>query len=167
MTTCAPTCAMRCVAANLRDTTSRAAHQEVSANQCDAVRYAISGSPEVVYACHCTDCQRQSGSAFAMAAVIPQKHFRVTQGAPEMFARVTGPTKTMECWFCPACHMPGGTSYPNRNVQPGTRGWFRPSISGRAVRRNGSPSRIMRYAITPNPRPFPGCRPAFDEYGPA
>ena len=40
--------------------------------QCGAVRYEITGPPAAVYACHCTECQRQSGSAFAMAAVIPQ-----------------------------------------------------------------------------------------------
>ena len=37
--------------------------------QCGAVRYEISGPPRVVYACHCTECQRQSGAAFALAAV--------------------------------------------------------------------------------------------------
>lgn len=39
--------------------------------QCGAIRYEISGPPAAVYACHCTECQKQSGSAFAMAAVIP------------------------------------------------------------------------------------------------
>lgn len=93
--------------------------------QCGAVRYEITGPPTTVYACHCTECQRQSGSAFAMAAVIPQAHFRVTRGSPAMFARPTGPAKVMECWFCADCgtrlyHMPGGAAYPNRNVKPGT-----------------------------------------------
>ena len=39
--------------------------------QCGTVRYEITGPPTTVYACHCTECQTQSGSAFAMAAVIP------------------------------------------------------------------------------------------------
>jgi hypothetical protein len=60
-----------------------------------------------------------------MAAVIPQEHFRLTKGAPRMFARQTGPAKVMECWFCQDCgtrlyHMPGGAAYPNRNIKPGT-----------------------------------------------
>ena len=37
--------------------------------QCGAIRYEITGPPAAVYACHCTECQKQSGSAFAMAAV--------------------------------------------------------------------------------------------------
>lgn len=93
--------------------------------QCGAVRYEITAPPTTVYACHCTECQTQSGSAFAMAAVIPQAHFRLTKGAPKMFPRQTSPSKIMECWFCGDCgtrlyHVPGGASYPNRNIKPGT-----------------------------------------------
>jgi hypothetical protein len=34
---------------------------------CGEVRYSIAASqPPVVYACHCTDCQRLTGSAFAL-----------------------------------------------------------------------------------------------------
>ena len=94
--------------------------------QCGAVRYEVAGPPTTVYACHCTACQAQSGSAFAMAAVIPQAQFRITAGEPKMFARRTSPTKVMECWFCGACgtrlyHVPGGAAaYPNRNIKPGT-----------------------------------------------
>jgi hypothetical protein len=104
--------------------------------QCGAIRYEITGPPAVVYACHCTECQRQSGSAFAMAAVIPQQHFRITKGSAKMFARKTSPSKTMECWFCPDCgtrlyHVPSGATYANRNIKPGTlddRSWLVPTI---------------------------------------
>jgi hypothetical protein len=71
-----------------------------------------------------------------MAAVIPAENFRVTKGTPKMFARKTSPTKTMECWFCAECgtrlyHVPGGASYANRNVKPGTLDdvtWLNPTI---------------------------------------
>jgi hypothetical protein len=90
--------------------------------QCGSIRYEISGPPTVVYACHCTECQRQSGAAFAMAAVIPQERFSITKGEPKLFARRTSLVKTMECWFCPDCgtrlyHVPGGAAYPNRNIK--------------------------------------------------
>lgn len=93
--------------------------------QCGAVRYEISCAPVTVYACHCTECQTQSGSAFAMAAVIPQEHFRITRGSPKMHARQTSATKATEGWFCGDCgtrlyHVPGGAAYPNRNIKPGT-----------------------------------------------
>ena len=93
--------------------------------QCGAIRYEVTAPPIAVYTCHCTECQRQSGSAFAMAAVIAGEHFRISRGTPKMFLRKTSPTKAMECWFCPDCgtrlyHVPGGASYPNRNIKPGT-----------------------------------------------
>ncbi len=37
--------------------------------QCGQVRFEIHGEPVKVYACHCTICQKQSESAFGMAAV--------------------------------------------------------------------------------------------------
>jgi hypothetical protein len=71
-----------------------------------------------------------------MAAVIPGASFRLTRGEPRMFARRTSPVKTMECWFCPDCgtrlfHVPGGATYTNRNIKPGTlddTSWLVPSI---------------------------------------
>jgi len=104
--------------------------------QCGAIRYEISAPPITVYTCHCTECQRQSGSAFAMAAVIPGAHFHITRGSPARFTRNTGAGRTMECWFCADCgtrlyHQPGGASYPNRNLKPGTlddTSWLAPSI---------------------------------------
>lgn len=71
-----------------------------------------------------------------MAAVIPEALFCVTKGAPKMFLRQTGPSKAMECWFCPDCgtrlyHVPGGGAYPKRNIKPGTlddTSWLVPTI---------------------------------------
>jgi hypothetical protein len=33
--------------------------------QCGAVRYEISEAPQLVYTCHCNECQRLTGSAFS------------------------------------------------------------------------------------------------------
>jgi len=104
--------------------------------QCGAVRYKIAGPPVTVYACHCTECQTQSGSAFAMAAVIPKESFRFTKGSPARWTRQIGPDRKTDCWFCAACgtrvvHVPGGEASPIRNVKPGTlddTSWLAPAI---------------------------------------
>ena len=44
---------------------------------CGANRYVIEAYPLLLYVCHCTDCQRQSGSAFAMNMPVPAKAFRI------------------------------------------------------------------------------------------
>lgn len=40
--------------------------------QCGAVSYTLSDSPLLTYACHCTECQKRTGSAFAMGMVLPE-----------------------------------------------------------------------------------------------
>lgn len=36
---------------------------------CGALRYRVTAEPLTLYACHCTDCQRRTGTAFAPDAV--------------------------------------------------------------------------------------------------
>ncbi|XUU61727.1 GFA family protein [Erythrobacter sp. HA6-11] len=47
---------------------------------CGHVRYHISAPPLALYLCHCTDCQRRTGSAFGMTMHIPSSRHVVTQG---------------------------------------------------------------------------------------
>src|SRR5215472_10592046 len=49
--------------------------------QCGALRYKISEAPELVYTCHCTECQRLTGSAFSMALVVAGGAFHL-DGTP-------------------------------------------------------------------------------------
>jgi len=37
---------------------------------CGAVRYRLASAPMFVNCCHCLDCQRQTGGAFAINAII-------------------------------------------------------------------------------------------------
>ena len=37
---------------------------------CGAVRYRLTSAPMFVHCCHCRDCQRQTGSAFVLNALI-------------------------------------------------------------------------------------------------
>ena len=45
---------------------------------CRALLYEIPRAPIVVYTCHCTDCQRLTGSAFSMALDGPRKSAIIT-----------------------------------------------------------------------------------------
>ena len=47
---------------------------------CGHVRYEMESRPLVVHCCHCSRCQRQSGSAFAVNALIEADRVRVTHG---------------------------------------------------------------------------------------
>jgi hypothetical protein len=102
--------------------------------QCGAVRYEIGSEPDAAYVCHCTDCQRQSGSAFAMAIRIPEQHFRLLRGKLRKWVRPTANGHTMDCLFCSKCgtricHV--ADRFPTyRSVKPGTlddQRWVKPT----------------------------------------
>lgn len=79
--------------------------------QCRAVRYQCAVGPRSIYACHCTECQRQSGSAFGTSMLVPREAFAFTQGAPKSWVRISDSGRKVDCLFCPDCgvrlvHLP-------------------------------------------------------------
>src|SRR5271169_398608 len=92
--------------------------------QCVALRYEITRVPQMVYTCHCTDCQRLTSSAFSMAVVLPAEAFRLTVGEPQVVQRTADSGRVTNFWFCPNCSSwvfagprPDSTV---RNVRAGT-----------------------------------------------
>jgi hypothetical protein len=71
--------------------------------QCGAVHYAITGEPVALFACHCTACQRFSGTAFGMGLAVAPGAFRLTRGAPKSVDRIAESGNTVTAWFCPDC----------------------------------------------------------------
>jgi len=47
---------------------------------CGHVRYEMTSHPLIVHCCHCTWCQRQNGSAFAVNALIEADRVHLTKG---------------------------------------------------------------------------------------
>jgi hypothetical protein len=59
--------------------------------QCGEVRYRLVAEPLACYVCHCTDCQRRTGSAFSTALIVPTEGLEVTTGTPSpYFASLSG-----------------------------------------------------------------------------
>lgn len=79
--------------------------------QCRAVRYRCTAVPRAIYACHCTECQRQSGSAFGTSMLVAREAFAFTQGAARSWVRTSDSGRKVNCLFCPDCgtrlvHLP-------------------------------------------------------------
>ena len=70
---------------------------------CGGIRYEIASFPLLVYTCNCTDCQRQSGSAFAMNMPVAAKDFRILQGQPKPWRRLSPTGVEITSWFCGDC----------------------------------------------------------------
>ncbi len=103
--------------------------------QCGALRYRLEGEPVALVACHCTECQRQSGSAFGMSLIVPKDAFQLLCGEPKRFARTADSGRSVECAFCPACgtriHHEPTYRKDTLNIKPGTlddTSWLSPAL---------------------------------------
>jgi len=50
---------------------------------CRAVRYRMTSAPLFVHCCHCRWCQRETGAAFALNAMIESDRVVLLTGSPE------------------------------------------------------------------------------------
>ena len=71
--------------------------------QCGGVRYDCAEKPLELYICHCTECRKQSASAFGISFIVPRTNFHLTRGKPQLWTRDTDSGRKLECAFCPAC----------------------------------------------------------------
>jgi hypothetical protein len=81
---------------------------------CGAVRYRLAGAPMFVHCCHCTDCQRQTGSAFVINALIETDRIATIAGAPEPVAMPTESGRPHDVYRCPACRVAVWSDYGRR-----------------------------------------------------
>ncbi len=70
---------------------------------CGAVRYRLSGDPLTVYACHCTDCQRRTGTAFALSMVVVREAVELIQGDPAAYFATLADGRTKHGRMCSLC----------------------------------------------------------------
>ena len=70
---------------------------------CGAVRYRLESAPMFVHCCHCRDCQRQTGSAFVINALIETDRIALLAGAPEPVGVPTDSGRPHDIYRCPAC----------------------------------------------------------------
>jgi hypothetical protein len=72
---------------------------------CGFVRYRMSGKPMFVHCCHCTWCQRESGSAFALNAMIEADRVALVAGDVEMVDTPSNSGKGQKIARCPKCRI--------------------------------------------------------------
>jgi hypothetical protein len=65
--------------------------------ECGRVRYRIEGAPIFVNCCHCRQCQKLSGSAFAMNAMIERDRVRLTAGEEGLERARGGGARCPDC----------------------------------------------------------------------
>jgi hypothetical protein len=70
---------------------------------CGAVRYEVNGDPVRMARCHCDDCRRATGSAFATNIFVKAEELVITQGETKSFEHTADSGNTMTKEFCATC----------------------------------------------------------------
>ena len=84
---------------------------------CGQIRYRLTASPLITHCCHCLNCQRQTGSAFAINMLIEADRMEIVAGEP---GRVDAPRddgSTQAIYRCPACQVAVYSEYSRPDVR--------------------------------------------------
>jgi len=121
--------------------------------RCGEVKFEITIEPLMTAACHCTGCQRMSGSAYSLTAMIPVDGFSVTEG-DTVVGGLKGPQ--LHHHFCPSCmtwmftRIEGVEAFVNvRPTLLEDPRWFSPFIETMTAEK-------LDWAITPARHRFEG-----------
>jgi len=78
---------------------------------CGAVRYRLTSKPLFVHCCHCRWCQRETGAAFALNAMIESDRVLLLQGQPEIVNTPSNSGKGQKIARCPVCRVAVWSNY--------------------------------------------------------
>ena len=110
---------------------------------CGAITYVAVADEHAVGICHCTDCQKFSGSAFRVGVEVKEQEYNLLSGSPKTYYKTGTSGEKRAQVFCSDCgtHLystsakEGGTPrifrvrVPTANqasqLIPSTQGWFR------------------------------------------
>jgi hypothetical protein len=81
---------------------------------CGEVKYRLTSRPMFVNCCHCTDCQRHTGSAFAINAIIETDRIELVAGKPEPVSMPTESGRPHDIYRCPTCRVALWSDYGRR-----------------------------------------------------
>ena len=72
---------------------------------CGAVRYRLSSDPLFVHCCHCSNCQRQTGSAFVINLLIEAERVELLAGEPQAIDVPRDDGSMQRIHRCPTCQV--------------------------------------------------------------
>lgn len=81
---------------------------------CGAVRYRLTSPPMFTHCCHCLDCQKQTGGAFAINALIETDRIEMLTGEPVIIEMPSPSGRGHEIYRCPKCQVALWSNYGRR-----------------------------------------------------
>ncbi len=110
---------------------------------CGNITFVAEIDPERVTICHCTDCQRLTGSAFRVIVRAPRDKFELRGGKPKVYIKTAESGSKRAQGFCPECGTPIystaaedpqffsvriGTVRQRAELRPKTQQWCRSAL---------------------------------------
>jgi len=84
---------------------------------CRAVRYRLLAAPLFVHCCHCRWCQRETGTAFALNALIETSHVQILSGAPQLIDTPSASGAGQRIARCPRCRVAVWSHYAGAGIK--------------------------------------------------
>jgi len=81
---------------------------------CGAVRFRLTSRPLFTQCCHCLDCQKQTGGAFAINALIETSRIEMLQGGPVAIEMPSPSGRGHEIYRCGECQVALWSNYGRR-----------------------------------------------------
>ena len=78
---------------------------------CRAIRYRMISRPLFVHCCHCRWCQRETGTSFALNAMIEADRVELADGTPEIVLTPSNSGKGQKIARCPICRVAVWSNY--------------------------------------------------------
>jgi hypothetical protein len=85
---------------------------------CGEIRYRLTSGPLITHCCHCLNCQRQTGSAFAVNMLIEADRVELLSGRPQRVDAPRDDGSTPRIFRCPTCQVAVYSEYSRPDV------WF-------------------------------------------
>ena len=82
---------------------------------CGAIRFTVSQPVTELRVCHCTACQKHTGTGGSVNALIPSAAFKLLQGAPKRYSMLADSGRRLHRFFCGDC---GSPLYSQRDATP-------------------------------------------------
>ncbi|WP_284776990.1 GFA family protein [Agrobacterium sp. lyk4-40-TYG-31] len=78
--------------------------------QCGHVQFEAETDPGRVGICHCTDCQRLTGSPFRVTVMVERSALKITSHEPKVYRKTADNGRVRNQYFCGECGSPLFTS---------------------------------------------------------
>ena len=125
---------------------------------CGAVRFTIAGGIRNIIYCHCSECRKAQGSAFAANGIVAADKFSLVRGEGELTGYEATPGQTK--YFCKRCGSPIISKNINKPDQVRVRlGTIESDIAER-------PTAHIFVASKANWEDICGAMPQYAEYEP-